>query len=31
VAFDIEVPEKDMRGFSKVQDIVDYLDNLEKE
>ena len=25
VAFDIEVPEKDMRKFSKVQDIIDYL------
>lgn len=27
VAFDIEVPEKDMRKFSKVQDIINYLEN----
>ncbi len=26
VAFDIEVPEKDMRKFSRVQDIIDYLE-----
>ena len=26
VAFDIEVPEKDMRKLSKVQDIIDYLE-----
>lgn len=26
VAFDIEVPEKDMRKFAKVQDIIDYLE-----
>ena len=26
VAFDIEVPEKDVRKFSRVQDIIDYLE-----
>ncbi len=26
VAFSIEVPEKDMRKFSRVQDIIDYLE-----
>lgn len=26
VAFDIEVPEKDIRKFSRVQDIVDYIE-----
>lgn len=27
VAFDIEVPEKDMRKFTKVQDIMNYIEN----
>lgn len=27
VAFDVEVPEKDMRKFIKVQDIMNYLEN----
>lgn len=27
VAYDIEVPEKDMRKFTKVQDIMNYLEN----
>lgn len=27
VAFDIEVPEKDMRKFIKVKDIINYLEN----
>lgn len=26
VAFDVEVPEKDMRTFLKVQNIMDYLE-----
>ena len=28
VAFDIEVPEKDIRTFVKVSDIMDYLERL---
>ena len=27
VAYDIEVPEKDMRKFTKVKDIMSYLEN----
>lgn len=27
VAYDIEVPEKEMRKFTKVQDIMNYLEN----
>ena len=30
VAFDIEVPEKDMRKFTKVSDIMDYLEEHSK-
>ncbi len=29
VAFDVVVPEKDIRGFSRVKDITDYLEKLQ--